>query len=103
MTQQYGAPQGGYPQGNYGYPAPQQQPGNGLAIAGMVCGIIGLFILWIILSPLAVIFGGVGWSKANNGAKHKGMAIAGVVLGVIGIVGYIILIALVFNDSRFTV
>ena len=34
---------------------------NGLAVAGLVCGIVGLFVLNIILGPLAVIFGGIGW------------------------------------------
>ncbi|MEO9138426.1 MAG: DUF4190 domain-containing protein [Jatrophihabitans sp.] len=107
--QEQGYPQGqGYPSapgyGQYGsYPAPQQQPGNGLAIAGMVCGIIGLLIFWIVLSPLAIIFGGIGWSRANNGAKYKGQAIAGVVLGVIGIIGYIILLAFVLDNGRFMV
>lgn len=113
QSPQGGQPQGGqypqYPQGGgpqygqpgYGYPVPQQQPGNGLAIAGMVCGIVGLLVFWIILSPLAIIFGGVGWNRANNGAKYKGMAIAGVVLGIVGIVGYIIVLTLVLDNPRY--
>lgn len=100
-TPQYGQPGYGYGQPGYGYPVPDAQPGNGLAIAGMVCGIVGLLFLWIILSPLAIIFGGVGWSRANAGARYKGMAIAGVVLGIVGIVGYILLFATVLNDARY--
>lgn len=98
---QYGQ-QPGY--GPYaGYPQPYQQPGNGLAIASLVCGIVGLLIFWIILSPLAIIFGGVGLSKANKGAKYKGLAIAGLVLGIVGIIGYIILLATVFDNGRYVV
>ncbi|SHG29162.1 protein of unknown function [Jatrophihabitans endophyticus] len=88
-----------YPQDQgQGYPTPQQQPGNGLAIAGMVCGIVGLLIFWFILGPLAIIFGGIGWSRANRGAKYKGMAIAGVVLGIVDIIGYVILVAVVLDN-----
>ncbi len=93
--------QGGYPsypqQGGY----PQQQPGNGLAIASLVCGIVGLLILWFILSPLAVIFGGIGLSRANKGAKHRGQAMAGLVLGIIGLLGYIILVIFVTTNGGF--
>jgi len=90
--------QGGYapaPPSYGGYVQPQQ--GNGLAIAGLVCGIIGLFFLWIVLSPLAIIFGSIGRSRANRGASGKGMATAAIVLGIVGIVGYVILIAVLAN------
>jgi hypothetical protein len=95
-------PQQPYGQQPYGYPQPQQ-PGNGLAIASLVCGIIGLLIFWIVLSPLAIIFGGIGLAKANRGAKYRGQAIAGLVLGIVAILGYIILIAVVVNDHNFVV
>ncbi len=83
---------------NYGFtnapPAsslPPEQPGNGLAVAGLVCGIIGLVLCWVpvlgwILALLGIIFGAIGNSKAKNGAKGKGMALAGLILGVIGLV-----------------
>jgi len=35
------------------------------------------------LGPLAIIFGGLGMSRANAGASGKGMAIAGLTLGII--------------------
>lgn len=93
---------GGYasaPPAHGGYP--EQKRGNGLAIAGLVCGIVGLLILWIVLSPLAIIFGGVGLSRANNGAPYKGMSIAAIVLGVIGIIGYVILIIVRAKNGGF--
>ena len=79
-------------QEQYGY-GPVQQPGNGLAIAGLVCGIIGLLLFNIVLGPLAIIFGGVGWSRANRGARYKGMSIAAVILGVVDLVIFGIVVA----------
>jgi hypothetical protein len=59
---------------------------NGLAIAALVCGIVGLVILNFILGPLAIIFGGVGLRRASRGAGRRGMSWAGVVLGIVDIV-----------------
>lgn len=66
---------------------------NGLAIAGMVCGIVGLLVFSIILGPLAIIFGGVGLSRANAGASGRGMARAGIILGIVDVVLFVVLIA----------
>lgn len=96
----YGPPPGYGPQG--GYPQPQQRS-NGLAIASLVCGIIGLLIFWFVLSPLAIIFGGIGLSRANRGASHKGLAMAGLILGIVGLLGYIILVAVVVQNGGFVV
>jgi hypothetical protein len=76
--------------------------GNGLAIAGLVCGLVGLLLVPIVLGPLALIFGGVGWSRANHGAPHKGMAIAAVVLGVVDLIIMVVMIvAAVHNGGSF--
>jgi len=75
--------------------------GNGLAIAGLVCGVVGLFVASIILGPLAVVLGGVGLSRANRGAGHKGMAIAAIVLGIIDIVLWVVLLAVAANNGGF--
>jgi hypothetical protein len=66
------------------YPAQvsAQRPANGMATASLVLGIIGFLLP--ILSILALIFGGIGISKANQGAAGKGLAIAGLVLGIVG-------------------
>lgn len=73
------------------YGVPVQQPKNGLGVAGLVTGIIGLVLAWcgivgIILATLGIIFGGVGIARANRGeATNKGVATTGVVLGCIAI------------------
>jgi hypothetical protein len=92
-SQYQGAPQYGY--GGY----PQPRPGNGMAIAALVCGIIGLLLFWFVLSPLAIIFGAIGISKANKGASGKGQAVAGLVLGIIGLIGYVVLFAVVLSNG----
>jgi hypothetical protein len=72
---------------------------NGFAVAGLVCGIVGLLLANFILGPLAIIFGGVGWSRANQNGSHRGMAIAGVVLGVLDLAVFAALIAVASNHG----
>ncbi|WP_328536392.1 DUF4190 domain-containing protein [Streptomyces sp. NBC_00344] len=88
---------GGYP-GYPGYGAQggwntmQQGPANGLGVAALVLGIVGVvvFCAWglgIIIGTLALIFGILGRKRANRGeANNGGMALAGIILGSIGIV-----------------
>ncbi|WP_034262526.1 DUF4190 domain-containing protein [Actinospica robiniae] len=73
--------------------------GNGLAVAGLVCGIIGVFLFDFILGPLALIFGGVGLRNANHGAGHRGMALAAVILGIVDIVLFVVIIAAASHHS----
>jgi uncharacterized membrane protein len=55
---------------------------NGLATASLVLGILSLvlfftFVIAWVLGILAVIFGGIGVSRANQGAPNRSMAVAG--------------------------
>jgi hypothetical protein len=88
--------------GQSAYPTTETRS-NGLAIAGMVCGIVGLFLFNIILGPLAIIFGGVGLSKARTGAAHRGMAVAGIVLGVLDLVIFGVFLAVAQHNGHHTV
>lgn len=82
-----------YPQNNpYGNVQPQNtqpapQPGKGLAIAALVCGIVSFFCFAVILGPLGIIFGAVAKSKGCR----SGMATAGIVCGAIGVALWLIL------------
>jgi hypothetical protein len=64
---------------------------DGLAVAGMVLGILGIFLGWLWLTPpiLGIIFGAVGLHRINNSGGRitgNGMAVAGLTLGIIGTV-----------------
>jgi hypothetical protein len=59
---------------------------SGLAIAGLVCGIVGLFFLPIILGPLAIIFGAVALRQTRSA-----MAKWDIGLGVVDIVLMIVM------------
>lgn len=78
---------------------PVKTGSNGLAIAGLVCGIVGIFLFSVILGPLAVIFGGTGLRNARRGARHHGMALAAVIIGVFDIVLFIVMLAVASNGG----
>jgi hypothetical protein len=77
--------------------APQESGGNGLAVAGLVLGIISLpavvlSLLDVPIAILGIIFGAVGLSKAKKlGGKNKGMAMAGLICGIIGLIASVAL------------
>lgn len=92
-----------------------QSPGNSLAVAGFVCGIVGVafglipWTFWLawILGILGIVFGAIGRRRAakDPAAGKRSMATAGLVLGVVaiglGIVGIIVLQTLI-NDISTT-
>jgi len=57
-----------------------ESKGNACGVASLVLGILGLFVVPLVLSPLAIIFGGVGLKKGER------FATAGLVLGIVGFV-----------------
>ncbi|WP_077797150.1 DUF4190 domain-containing protein [Streptomyces sp. JHA26] len=71
---------------------------SGLAIAGLVCGIVGLFILPIVLGPLAIVFGAVALHRTGST-----MAKWDIGLGVADIVLMIVMLAVAAgNGGSFT-
>ena len=84
-------PPGGYgypppPPGGYGYqPLPPAAGTNGMAIASLVCSLLGL--LCGIGSILGLIFGFMALGQINKtGQGGRGMAMAGIVIGAISLV-----------------
>lgn len=75
---------------------------NGLAVAALVCGIVGLFIANLILGPLAIIFGAIGLQRANRGAGRRTMSAWGLGLGIVALVLGIIAIVAISNSNGFT-
>ncbi len=83
----YGAP------GGYGPPPPGYGPrqSNGLPVAALVLGILGVLTFWFVLGGalgiVGLILGLIGLSRVRKGqATGKGMAIAGTVLSGLAIV-----------------
>jgi hypothetical protein len=76
-----------------------QTQSNGLAIAGLVCGIVGLILFAIVLGPLAIIFGSVGLSRARRGAEHGTMAAWAIGLGILDIVLWVVLLAIASGNG----
>lgn len=76
---------------------------NGVAVAGLCCGVAALAVLWPLLAPLAIGFGATGWSRANRGARHKGMSVTAVVLGVVAITVWLLIAASPQADLRYFV
>ncbi|MFR0355062.1 DUF4190 domain-containing protein [Streptomyces sediminimaris] len=71
---------------------------NGMAIASLCCGIVGLFFLNIILGPLAIVFGAVARRRTAAG-NGTGMATAGIILGVVDVVLWVVLLAVAANGG----
>lgn len=83
----------------FGGTTPEDRPRtDGMSIAAMVCGIVGLVSpgAGIILSILAIIFGGVGMGRTrrNPELRGRGMAITGLVLGIVGVVFTVLIVGI---------
>jgi uncharacterized membrane protein len=95
-------------------PAPPPGPGptNGMAVAALVLGIVGVVLglvpltgfIALICGILALVFGFAGYGRAKKGAPYKTMAIWGIALGgaaiVLGIIGLTIVADVVEDIDR---
>lgn len=79
-----------------GVDALEQTKTDGLAVAGLVTGIVGLFFLGIILGTLAIVFSAIALKRIRREPETRtgrGLAIAGLVLGIVGVVGWALVVA----------
>lgn len=85
-----------YPGGYYGPPMLRQQT-SGMAVTGMVMGILSLVLFWAsllgpLLALLGIVFSSVGLSQSSKpGFTGKGMAIAGLVCSLISMAFWVLL------------
>lgn len=94
QNQQFGAAPG-YPP--YGY-NPQQTEGAQLAQTSMILGIISLFVVGIILGPLAIIKAKKAEREFNTDATvGKVTGWIGTILGIIGVLYIIFVIVMAFS------
>ena len=71
------------PAPSYGAPAPSASKTNGLAVASLVCGIVGCFTVTAIV---AIVLGFVARNQIEQSGgtqQGSGMALAGIILGFI--------------------
>lgn len=102
-----------YPSPPYAAPA---RSTNGVAVAAMICGIVGLlfspaiiaFLVPIIIPIAAVVLGHIAMSqlKRTPGTGGKGMALTGLILGYIplafSLLGLIVIIIVTVSIGAFT-
>ena len=105
-TPQFGTP--GYTPGGFpSAPPPGSKATNGLAVASLICGILGLVLFWacfvgLVLAIVAVVLGVMGRSKSRQlpGESGSGMALAGMITGGIGVALGVLMVVLLFvGDS----
>jgi hypothetical protein len=73
---------------------PGQGSGNGMAVTGMVLGIVGFVfafipcIGWIalLLGIIGILFSGIGLGYASRTQQGKGLAVSGLVLSLLAII-----------------
>lgn len=89
----YGSPYG--QQGQYGGGAYAPRQTNGMAIASLIAGILGLTLCTGLASPLALIFGYIGKNQIDESGgsqEGRGLAVAGIITGWIGVALVILVI-----------
>ena len=68
------------------------QQKNGMATAGLICGIISILLCWVpfaglVLGVLGIVFGSIGMSRAGRlGGVGRGAGVTGLVTGILGFV-----------------
>jgi hypothetical protein len=89
------------------YPGGSPAPKNGLGIAALVVGIVGLLgsvsvVGGVVLGIAAVIMGLVARGRAKRGeATNGGVSLAGVIIGVVAIIAGLVFVAFwvgLFNE-----
>lgn len=94
----YQAPAAAAPSASPSYATPGQPPSQGLAIASLICGILGLIgcCMWFLSLPAAlaaIVTGHLANSKIKADPQRfsgKGMARAGLITGYLGLIASIV-------------
>lgn len=76
-------------------PSSTPPPANGLAVAGLICGVLGLFCCGPLFSTAALVLSVMALSQINqNPTRYSGknLALAGIALAVVGYVLFAVLL-----------
>jgi hypothetical protein len=72
---------------------------SGMALAGFICGVLGLILVLItgwpfLLGTLGTVFSAIGLNETSKGKKGRGFAIAGLITGIMAIVIFWLYVAI---------
>ena len=91
--------------GGSGLEQPHTGGANPLAVAGFVCAMCTVVLIWfvfvnLILGVLGLIFSWIGFNRAKKqGLKHRGLALAGLIVAPIALILSAVLIVAVLVDA----
>lgn len=85
-------PYGGYPPAQ-GYPNPDRTEGAKNAQLSLIFGIVGLFILGIILGPLAIVYAGKAERAGVPATGGKVLGWIVTILSALGVLAFILFVA----------
>ena len=69
---------------NQSLPSPKPDTKQGLAIAGLVCGIIAFLFIPPLFGTLGIVFGAISWKAGNKlGMAATVISIAGLIIGMV--------------------
>ena len=77
-------------------PGPSSAPTSGLAMAGLICSIIGLFCCGPLFSTIGLVLSAISLSQINREPEKyagRGVAMAGIVLALVGYVIFALLVS----------
>ncbi|GAA3468171.1 DUF4190 domain-containing protein [Nonomuraea roseola] len=90
----YPPPGGGYDPYGGGYGGPPPSKTNGMAIATLICGLVGLITCGL-ASIVGAILGHISLGQIKRtGEEGKGMALAGLILSYVGLAGWVLFLIL---------
>jgi hypothetical protein len=108
VQQPYGAPYGQQP---YGYAMPPQVKTNGMAVAAMVLGIVGVLLCWCygggaLPGLIGAILGHVSMKQIKErGEEGRGFALTGIITGwasvALALIGVLFFVVLLAADPTF--
>ena len=86
----------------YGYPYQAPPQSNGLGVAALVLGIVGLLGCWVpivgaLVALVGLVLGIVALSKSRKAQRSNGLAVAGVIISGIALLAGIALSAVILD------
>ena len=69
---------------------------NPIALAGIICSIVGLLVFGVFLGIIAIVLGIVAYQQPNIDTKNKQTATFSIVIGIVDIIGALLVTGTLF-------